>query len=1039
MFDQYIKEVSLKFASGQATEHSYRPALQTLLTSLFKDVQVTNEPKRQACGAPDYILARKNIPFGYIEAKDIGVDLNKVERGGKDDTQWQRYSQSLDNLILTDYLEFRFFLNSEKVETVAIAERSGNTIRPLPENYAKFATLLKDFGLFQGQTIKSARKLAEMMAHKAALMRDVFYKAVQADGDSTLKQQLAAFKEVLMHDMDEAQFADVYAQTIAYGLFTARLHDQTPEDFSRTEALTLIPKSNPFLRQLFHYVAGPDLDERVVWIIDALCEVYRATNLREILKDFGNTTGRNDPIIHFYETFLAEYDPTLRKAKGVWYTPEPVVNFIVRATDDVLKDHFQLNDGLASTAKVEVQIEAGLDRKGKKTFVKKKVHKVQLLDVATGTGTFLAEIIRQIHVRFKGQEGLWGSYVDNDLLPRLHGFELLMASYAMCHMKIDLLLQQTGYKPTKDQKRLGVYLTNSLEEHHPDTNTLFAQWLSREANEASHIKRDMPIMVALGNPPYNNSSSNKGEWITRLMEPYKKGLSERKSNNNEDYIKFIRMAEHYIEKNESGIIAMITNNSYLDAITRRIMRSHLLQTFDHIYLLDLGGDVRSAEVLDVRDENVFDIMQGVCIALFVKAEAKKSLPCKVFYSKIVGTRQEKYELLADKKLVDIPFAEIFPTNPNYFFFPQTSEKKNSYNEFFALNEAFKIYSSGVQTKKDEVAIQFTQSDIETVVADFTAMDLNELGQKYKVNDKGAWKLSKAKASLLSADFSVTPILYRVFDYRYTALTKKSGGFLGRPRYEVMQHIVDHDNVGLIINRQHVGDTFSFVFATKYPCNHGTFYLGNRGQDYLLPLYRYDSVMGAAEDRQPNLNPKIWAAIRKTVRDVTPESLFNYIYAVLHSRDYRARYAEYLKSDFPRIPYPSDAEIFHQLATLGAQVRALHLMESPLLDTLATTYPVGGDHIADKPRWEAGKAGLGRVWINATQYFDAVPQVAWEFYIGGYQPAQKWLKDRKGRALSMDDLRHWQRIIVALTETHRLMDEIDKVDFLPSLIAGSLNS
>ena len=583
-FSEYVQDVSKRFATGNAREHAYRPSLQNLLEATIPDILATNDPARIKCGAPDFILTRKKIDVGYIEAKDIDVDLNKTEK----DEQLKRYLESLDNLILTDYLEFRFFLHGQKVETIRIAEIDGNSIRPLPENFDRLKTLLIDFAAFQGQTIKSAKKLAAMMAHKARLMRDVFRATLESEEPSTLKDQMKAFKTILMHDLDEAQFADIYAQTIAYGLFTARLHDTTLEDFSRSEALLLIPASNPFLRQLFSYVAGPELDSRVVWIVDALCEVYRATDLRDILKDFGTSTGQNDPILHFYETFLGEYDKNIKEIRGVWYTPEAVVNYIVRAIDDVLKDHFGLKDGLADTSKVEIEIDSDRVNKktGKREKNKKSVHKVQLLDVATGTGTFLAEAVKQIYRRFEGQEGLWSRYVDNDLLPRLHGFELLMASYAMCHMKLDLLLRETGYKPLDSKKppRVGVYLTNSLEEHHPDADTLFASWLSHEANAASRIKKDTPIMIAFGNPPYNGESINKGEWIMNLMQGYKQepsgGKLKEKNSKwvNNDYAKFIRMGEYFIDKNGEGVLAYITSHSYLDGPIFRGMRYHLLKT-----------------------------------------------------------------------------------------------------------------------------------------------------------------------------------------------------------------------------------------------------------------------------------------------------------------------------------------------------------------------------------------------------------------------------------------------------------------------------
>ncbi|HOZ84523.1 MAG TPA: N-6 DNA methylase [Niabella sp.] len=616
--DQYIDNINKRYKLGNATEHTFRGDLQQLLESLIPTIRATNEPKRQSCGAPDFILTKKDIPVGFIEAKDIGdKDLDGTKITGNKE-QFDRYKASLNNLIFTDYLDFHLYIDGIFITKIAIAEIQNGTIIPLPNNYATFTNLIKDFATHVGQTIKSSRKLAEMMAGKARLLSDVIEKALTSDeynhANSTLKDQMIAFKQILIHDITPKGFADVYAQTIAYGMFAARLHDPTLPTFSRQEAAELIPKSNPFLRKLFGYIAGPDIDDRIKWIVDSLVDIFLACNVEEILKNYGKSTKMEDPIIHFYETFLSEYDPKLRKARGVWYTPQPVVNFIIRAVDDILKTEFNLPQGLADTSKTKIKVEL----QGKK--VEQEVHKVQILDPATGTGTFLAEIVKHIHKKFEGLQGIWSNYVETHLLPRLNGFELLMASYAMAHLQLDLLLSETGYKPTKDQ-RLRVYLTNSLEEHHQDTGTLFANWLSTEANEANHIKRDTPVMCVIGNPPYAVSSTNKGEWIESLTADYKKDLNERNIQPlSDDYIKFLRLGQYYVEKTGEGILAFISNNSFIDGIIHRKMRKELMKTFDKVYILDLHGNAKKKEVCPdgSADQNVFDIMQGVSINIFVK-------------------------------------------------------------------------------------------------------------------------------------------------------------------------------------------------------------------------------------------------------------------------------------------------------------------------------------------------------------------------------------------------------------------------------------
>lgn len=583
--NSYIDNISKRYALGNATEHTFRGDLQHVLEELVPGIAATNEPKRIECGAPDYVLTRKDIPVGYIEAKDVGVDLD----GKNLKEQFDRYRNALDNLAFTDYLDFHFYSSGTLTAKIRIGEIQNGRIVALPENFEQFTNLIKSFCSRATVTIRSSKRLAEMMADKAKILAYIIKNALEEDianeAESDLTNQLKAFKDILIHDIDAKAFADIYAQTIAYGMFAARLHDPTLPTFSRQEAAELIPKTNPFLRKLFQFIATYDLDTRINWIVDELADLFRATDIAAILKNFGRSTQTHDPIMHFYETFLAEYDPKLRKSRGVFYTPEPVVDFIVRAVDDILKTEFDLPAGLADTSKIKVKEKTPVVKKNQGTVyedVEKEYHKVQILDPATGTGTFLASVIKHIYKRFEGQQGIWGDYVDNHLIPRLNGFELLMASYAMAHLKLDLLLSETGYKSEpgaaatgssfggKDAKRFQVYLTNALEEYHPDTGTLFASWLSTEANEANHIKRDTPVMVVIGNPPYSGESANKGKWIMSLMEDYKRepgGFEKLNERNpkwlNDDYVKFLRYAQHFVEKNGEGIIAFINPHGFL--------------------------------------------------------------------------------------------------------------------------------------------------------------------------------------------------------------------------------------------------------------------------------------------------------------------------------------------------------------------------------------------------------------------------------------------------------------------------------------------
>lgn len=816
---QYIDSINRRYKQGNATEHTFRGDLQQLIESLVPEIRATNEPKRQTCGAPDYILTRKDIPVGFIEAKDIGdKDLDGAKKTGNKE-QFDRYKASLNNLIFTDYLDFHLYRDGVFVTKIAIAEISNDIITPLPDNFETFINLIKDFCVHVGQTIKSAKKLAEMMAGKARLLSDVIEKALTSDEDnqqdSTLKDQMNAFKQILIHDITPKGFADVYAQTIAYGMFAARLHDPTLPTFSRSEAAELIPKSNPFLRKLFGYIAGPDIDDRIKWIVDSLIEIFLACNVEEILKNYGTSTKTEDPIIHFYETFLSEYDPKLRKARGVWYTPAPVVNFIVRAVDDILKTEFNLPHGLADTSKTKIKV--NLQETDKRytnniKTVEEEVHRVQILDPATGTGTFLAEVVKQIHKRFEGQQGVWSSYVEKNLLPRLNGFELLMASYAMAHLQMDLLLTETGFKPTKDQ-RLKVYLTNSLEEHHPDTGTLFANWLSSEANEANQIKRDTPVMCIIGNPPYLGESKNKGKWILKLMEDYKKepgGKIKLKEKNskwlNADEIKFIRFAQNLIEKNGSGIMAFINPHGYLDNPTFRGMRWNLLKTYDKIYTIDLHGNSKKKETSPDGsiDVNVFDIEQGVSINVFIKTGNKKPSELgKVFHFDLFGKREIKYEYLFKKSLSDIQFKNFTPSGSNFIFKKTDSSAFKKYNEGINPLNLFQINVMGFQTHRDDFSIAFDDKEIIKRAEDLRNENIanEEIYKKYEISDNRDWNLSKSRSDIqkdMNWQDKIINCGYRPFDNRPCYF---SYVMMDYPRKELIQNVLGKENLIIGIGRQ----------------------------------------------------------------------------------------------------------------------------------------------------------------------------------------------------------------------------------------------
>ncbi|HRZ41085.1 MAG TPA: N-6 DNA methylase [Bacteroidales bacterium] len=1031
---KYITSINSRYKTGQSTEHTFRGDLQQLVETLLPGIKATNEPKRQQCGAPDFILTKKDVPVTYIETKDIGDgDLQGVKKQGNKE-QFDRYKSALNSVIFTDYLDFYFYRGNQLLNKVAIGHVTVKGIKPFPENFATFTRMLTDFCQQTSISIRSPKQLARMMANKARMLADIIEQAIVKDSDdnedSTLKDQMTAFREILIHDITPRGFADVYAQTIAYGMFAARLHDPSLDSFTRQEAAELIPRSNPFLRRLFGYIAGPDIDDRIKWVVDDLLDVFLACNVEEILKDYGKETQMEDPIIHFYETFLSEYDPKLRKARGVWYTPQPVVSFIVRAVDEILKTEFGLTQGLADNSKTKINVNV----QGK--MVEQEVHRVQILDPATGTGTFLAETIRHIHKQFDGQQGGWSDYVERHLIPRLNGFELLMASYAMAHLKLDLLLAETGFKPTKNQ-RLRVYLTNSLEESHPDTGTLFANWLSAEANEANTIKRDTPVMCVIGNPPYAISSSNKNSWIEDLLNDYKRNLKEKSYNSlSDDYVKFIRYGQYYIEKNGSGVLAYISNNSFIDGLIHRQMRMNLLHCFDKLYILDLHGDAKKMEICPdgSKDQNVFDIMQGVSINIFVKGgNRKKNEFGTVLHFDLQGNREFKYAFLQGNALPMVNWNRLETVSPYFYFVKKDFEGFPKYQKSIKIDELFVNYNNGIETGKDGFFYSTSYNEL-VIKIQLSFSDKTEAISRYNITNTDDYKFLEKFSTAKFSENYIRKVCYRPFDivscYYDIALQR-------RPAYNTMRNVF-FNNLGLLTPRQVSGD-FKHVFISQFPTDSNLTSTAKKfGSAPLFPLYIYPETTGQqtiahSPERTPNLNLEIIDQIAEklglsftpekesTPNTFAPIDILDYIYAVLHSPSYREKYKEFLKIDFPRVPYPTDKNQFWKLVELGGEIRQLHLMESPLLDCLITHYPVEGDNVVGKVLYKDT-----RVYINDTQYFDGVPELAWNFYIGGYQPAQKWLKDRKGLTLNFDDIRHYQRIVVALVETERLMREVDAV-------------
>lgn len=1083
MVQEYINQLLLELATGNALEHSYRPALKSLFESVDPTVRALNEPSRSAHGAPDFAFYKgtnSNLVLGYVETKDLNVDLDHVEKT----EQLKRYL-GYANLILTNYIEFRFFRNGVKYQTITIARPRESVIAPIEENYPLLKQELKAFLEGRPETITNAQRLAEIMGGKAARVRDNVIQYLKKDDDKNheLLRIYKIMQELLIKDLTVDKFADMYAQTLVYGLFIARYYDETPENFTRGEARDLIPASNPFLQHFFDHIAGATFDRRLTYIVDELCDTFSVSAVREIVAQhynlFGETVDK-DPVIHFYEDFLKEYDPQLRKNMGAYYTPVPVVQFIIHAVDDILKSEFDLPQGLADTTKIEQKIML------QGTKAKQTLHKVQILDPAVGTATFLNETVKFIYQKFKNQEGLWESYVEKELLPRLHGFELMMAPYTIAHLKLAMTFRETGINHF--DRRLGVYLTNSLEEGVKAGEDLFsfglAEEISKEAKAASVIKHETPIMVVIGNPPYSGESFNKGTFAMKLVEKYKfepGGIEKLNERNpkwiNDDYVKFLAFAEEMITKTGEGIVAMITNHGYIDNPTFRGMRWQLTKTFSSLYILDLHGNAKKKESAPDGgvDKNVFDIQQGVAIIVGVKHKTKRKELADVYKSDIWGTRKHKFDFLFGNSLGKIKWEKIRLNEPSYYFLNKDEKLESEYKKGIKINELFPLNNVGIVTSRDKFVIDEDRNILAKRISDFVYGQISDSEAEQTVSESAKFNFAKARS--LGFDVSnIHPINFRPFDNQYLYYQDY---FIERSRKVVMQNFLNGENYGLVSARGTKNPLPNHFFITKYITE---LKLGESSTgSYVFPLYLYtnenQSDLLGNKSRKPNLDMSLVKQLIANVGEYTwiddyeihpnpplekegilppfikehkqfppfskaqhqsppfskgrlggilhtisPLDILDYVYAVLHSPSYREKYKDFLKSDFPRVPVARDRDSFWKLVVLGGKLRQLHLMEDPELEQLTTTYPIRGDNLVEKIELRGD-----RVFINDLQFFGDVPKEAWGFYIGGYQPAQKWLKDRKGKKLNYEDIIHYQKIIKALFETVKIMEEIEIVE------------
>ena len=930
------------------------------------------------------------------------------------------------------------------------------------------------FTLKHREVITTSKTLAIKLAELARGIRNRINAVLAIETEyGPVTKLMKAFQEALIHDLDEDGFADMYAQTIAYGLLSARIAN--PGGDTSDDIATQLPITNPFLKELMETFldvgrqkgtagSGMDIDFDELGVSEVV-ELLDDANMEAVLMDFGDRSPQEDPVIHFYELFLKEYDAKKRMQRGVFYTPRPVVSYIVRSVDELLRTEFGLEDGLGDTTTWGEMAErhSGLEIP---EGIPPDQAFVQILDPATGTGTFLVEVIDLIHKtmaekwRREGRmelelPGLWNEYIPENLLPRLHGYELMMAPYAIAHMKIGLKLHETGYRFESDE-RAGIYLTNALEpvldtSQHELEGILPA--LAHEATAVNEIKQNQRFTVVIGNPPYSGHSANTGKWITDRVHDYYyvdgKPLGERNPKwLQDDYVKFIRLGQFCIQQTSYGILGFITNHGYLENPTFRGMRQSMLKTFLLNYVVDLHGNVKKGSQ-DSSDQNVFNIQQGVAIGIWTRLPWEH-LPVSLYHGELIGDRGNKYSQLLDETVTEMVSSEVHPVSPFYLFFPQSEKLRDEFALYPSLQDIFQQSIMGITTGRDRLCISITSKEAMIKLEDF-ASDLPEaeLASKYGLSNKSGWNIKIARKRIRRSGISqdnLQSIAYRPFDNRTLYL---DSAIVGRPRLEVMRNMLGGNNIALCTTRQ-VNAEFRHVLCTRLISNDCFVSLASGERTYSFPLFLKPDpkMLIQFAENESNLVQKFYSDVTavtehqsseaqsQSLSKNTPENAFNYVYAILHSWSYRSRYSEFLRIEFPRIPIPGSSNLFNGLSVLGGELVDLHLLESRTVSNFITNYKGPINPKVERIGWSDGV-----IWLDASKTsaheghratepgtigFLGVPEEVWDFHIGGYRVCHKWLKDRKGRTLSEDDLSHYQKIVVALNETIRIMQEIDEV-------------
>jgi predicted helicase len=1026
----YLTELRKVAEAPHTTEHSYRAILKTLMQDIAQHLdrplaRITIEPGHiTEAGAPDLILygATDQNLIGYVETKDLGKDLDHL--GGHDARQFCRYRAAFPAWIFTNYVDFRLYEDGQLTHHVNVCHQQQITgdinLNHIARQKAdELSSLFDRFLQLSTPNLADAQSLARLLAHKARLLESILVKMLIDEApDDQLISQLEAYRRWLIPDLTPERFADFYAQTLTYGLFFAAYENsqRTPlQPFNRSNLLNLLPDTIRPIRAIFQMLAAHLLPAELDWIVDDLVRLLEQADLGAISTQLGKS---RDPVVHFYETFLSQYDPDLREKRGVYYTPDEVVSYIVASLDQLLRKHFDKADGLASPD-------------------------VTLLDPALGTGTFFAHALRQVADNFgPAHAGDLPDHLRRHTLKNWHGFELLAAPYVLAYLKLGRVLEELNVSDVTPQ----VYLTNTLTEHtFPQTLPgPFERAVSEDGKAAQRVKGQEKILVVLGNPPYSGTSYNTYDKV----DDYRV-MSERARNwLQDDYIKFIRWAEWKIAEAEQsgyqhGVIGFITSHVYLNGLIHRGMREHLLNHFSHIYILNLHGNSRIREPLPPgveRDENVFDIQQGVAIGLFVR-EAEHQERGSVFYADVWGKRQQKYEYLASYDVTQTDWEQLNPTQPFYFFIQRDlPDLADAYRAWPSVKRLMPLHSQAIVSARDAFVYDFDRQTLIDRMSDFAIAqgDENAIDRKFGVHNTREFEIAEAQRAL-SKNFSepeekenIIRALYRPFDWRWLYY---SDDVIEWPRKNVLGHLLKPDNIALVTFRHTRRPTQMRALAARHVVDARL--LSSESNCYAFPLYRYNHHPDAngqvglnmnGTGREPNIDAQLLLTLSQVYEtDITPEEIFHYIYGVLNTPGYQDEFEELLMVDFPRIPFTADYDVFHQVAKQGQRFVALHLLEAPDLrgvTNLAVGYPLNGDNKIERgyPNYNPTEE---RVHINPTQYFQGITPAMWAYHVGGYNPLEKWLKDRCSHTLNVDERRHYETFATAIAKILEQQPQLEK--------------